>query len=39
MEGEGKRKKTKRGERGKKVRAVVAGEDRTRAQSLVKTAL
>ena len=39
MEGEGKRKKKKRGERGKKVRARVAGEARTRAPSLVKTAL
>ena len=36
MEGEGKRKKEKEG---KKVRAEVAGEDRTRAPSLVKTAL
>ena len=40
MEGEGKMKKKKRGEReGKKVRAKVAGEDQTRAPSLVKMAL
>ena len=38
MEGEGKRKKKKRVER-EKVRAEVAGEDRTRAPSLVKTTL
>ena len=31
MEGEGKRRKKKRGEREKKVRAGVAGEARTRA--------
>ena len=37
MEEEGKRKKKKRGEKG--IRTKVAGEDRTRAPSLVKTAL
>ena len=39
MEGEGKRRKKKRGEIEKKLRAKVAGEARTRASSLVKTAL
>ena len=39
MEGEGKKKKKKRVEIGEKIRAEVAGEDRTTAPSLVKTAL